>query len=275
MSSMRSIGTNVLSFGLITIPMKTYITASEDKVSFHWLSPAGNRISQKKIDSVSGEEVEQENIQHGYAIDKNNCIAFTTDELEAIRGDKKNVIEVSDIVPMPNIRPEHIEKSLFLAPDKSDKSYRLFHKCLLTANKVAVCKWFARGKDNLVIVAPHDENILIMHQLFYQNELRELATNFAKGSEPSESEVKLGMQLLKKMSSGNAFDLSLYKDEYILRVEEAVKAKTNHEAPVIADAKPAFVMNDLAALLEKSLAEEKELPENGVSVRNGKLRLKA
>jgi len=221
--SMRSVASATISVGLVSIPVKAYLSASPDRVSFNWLTPEGHRVKQKCVDAETGVEIQRSEIVSGYEISKDEFIQFTDEELNLVSGEKNNVIEVHQFSSNVNLSPLHVERVLFLGPDKSDRAYRLLSHCLGKTNKVAVCKWYVRGKDHLVVLSSSPQQVLLMHQMYYQSELRELGMNFAAGSEPGEQEVKLGTQLIKSLSG--VFDLAAYRDEYLERLTNAITVK--------------------------------------------------
>jgi DNA end-binding protein Ku len=255
MAGMRALCSAVVSFGLVSVPVKAYLTASPEKVSFNRISPKGNRTKQKVVDAATGEEITITECIAGYEVAKDQYITFTDDELDALASEKSNVIEMLEITDKVSLSPAHVERALYLAPDKgADKSYKLLNRCLKDEGKVAIAKHYARGKDHLVAIAPVGE-LLMMFQLFYQNELRELGTNFAKNSDPSDKEIALGKLLMAQLTTDD-FDFGKYKDEYLAKVEVAVEKKKNGEKIESVKQEVNAMAFDLAALLEQSMKKK-------------------
>jgi len=251
MAGARALCSAVVSFGLVSIPVKAYITASPQKFSFKRMSPKGNATSQKVFDATTNEEIRIADCLAGYEVEKGKMITFTDEEIDSFAAEKTNAIEMLCITDKVSLNPAHVEKAMYLAPDKSDKSYRLLNRCLNEEKKVAVCKWYARGKDNLVAIAAVGE-LLMMFQLYYAPEIRSPGVLFAKNSEPSDQEVVLGKMLMAQLTT-DTFDLNNYRDEYLVQVECAIAAKAagkKIEAVKQASTAAAF---DLAALLQNSL----------------------
>lgn len=254
MAAGRSSFSATVSFGLISIPTKGYITAKADDVHFNMMTPKGNRVKQKLVDAVTGEEVERANTQSGFEVAENQYVIFNDAEMEALAGDKSNVIEICEVVGGVGLSHTQIEKSFYLSPDKNaDKAYKLLVKTLAASKKIAVCKWHKRGKDHLVALCPYGD-FLLMFQLYYVPECREFSVNFQKGSDPSDREIELAGRLLEQLSS-NKLDLSNYKDEYINKVRSAIEKKKNGEVITAANVANENSALDLSALLEGSLAK--------------------
>jgi len=148
-----------------------------------------------------------------------------------------------------------VEKSYYLGPDKGgDKAYRLLRESMLRTGKIAVGRWAARGKEQLVVVRPYKDG-LILHQMFYANEVRafdEIDTGATFEFKPVEHE--LAERLIEQLSS-DAFHPENYKDEYAERVEAAVQKKVLGEQVHVAQEAPKAQIIDLFEALKKSLSE--------------------
>lgn len=253
MAGARAVASPTITFGLVSIPTKAYVAASSESFSFNLITKNGNRVKQLLVDSITGEKVERGECSKGYEYEKDKYIILNDDELKALEGEKNNYIEICEVVSDMNLSPACVEKAYYLSPDKSDRSYKLLAKCLKSAKKIAVGKWQTRGKDNLVALVPSGD-LLMMFQLYYAPELRDMSQTFAKNSEPSDKEVQLAGALLEQLYSKD-FDLNKYKDEYCERVAVAIAKKQNGEEVSVVKQGAEAVAFDLAALLERSLKE--------------------
>src|SRR5215471_18285373 len=85
-----------LKLSLVSCPIALFPATSErEKISFHQLNKAtGHRIKQRKIDAVTGQEVDSENIIKGYEVGKGAYIEIDPEELEAIAVESKRTIEI-------------------------------------------------------------------------------------------------------------------------------------------------------------------------------------
>jgi hypothetical protein len=63
----KSIARTAIGWGLVSIPVSLSLAASakDSTVQMHQYSPTGNRIAQKRVDSVTGEEVAFADIRKG------------------------------------------------------------------------------------------------------------------------------------------------------------------------------------------------------------------
>ena len=126
--------------------------------------------------------------------------------------------------------------------------------------RVALGHHVARGKSHLVLIRPYKGG-LIMHQLFYENEVRAFG-DIDLGDEVSfkAAETKMARQLIEQLSEP-AFDASKFRDEFRARVLEAVEEKVaGHEITTSPEAPQAKVI-DLFEALKASVEQVKPKPK--------------
>jgi DNA end-binding protein Ku len=222
-----------------------------------------NRLKQQYVDAVTGDIVAKENTLKGYEYSKGQYVIFNDEEVKALEGGRSNIIDILEFVPLSTVDLIAVEKSYYLGPDKgSDKAYLLLGKVLDDKNVVAVGRWSHAGKDELVIVRPYNGG-LILHQMFYANEVRpfgEIVANVTKVN-ISDREADLAGKLVDQLSC-DSYDASKYHDEYVGRVTEAVQLKlAGSVMPLPLEAPKTAPIKDLFAMLEASIdAAKKQLP---------------
>ena len=259
----RAAASASISFALINVPVKLYLTASAEDYKFNMITPAGHKVKQQLLDSETNEEVERETCSSGYEVEKGNFVIFSDEELDALAEGKSNLIEISEFVDDGVFDPRAVEKSYYLLPDKStsEKSYRLLVSAMKETKKMAVAKWFSRKKDHLTTVRVVG-NFLVMFKMFYANELRGCDYEFSNKTLPKENEVKLASKLIKQLSS-HEFNIKNYIDEYAERVAKAIELKKTGQEIKILPGPSATKEIDLVAMLEASLKEEEEKAKVG------------
>jgi DNA end-binding protein Ku len=159
----------------------------------------------------------------------------------------------------------YFEDSYYLgAGEGGEKPYRLLADALKKSNRAAIAQLVSRGKEQLMLIRPY-ENGLIMHSLYYANEVRNFG-EIAKGenSKLSEAEIELGATLIENMSDG--FDLRKYRDEYRERVQAMLDEKSKgQEITVTAPEAPRHgqiidLMQALKQSIEKAKPKQKTAP---------------
>jgi len=259
----RAISSATISFGLVAIPVKLYTATSSQQVSFNMLHPeTKTRVQQQYITPATGEVVNRSTLVKGYEYARGQYVVFTEEELKGLEAERSNGIDIAEFVPLPSVDLLHVEKSYYLGPDKGgDKAYRLLTESMKRTNKVAVGRWAARGKEQLVLIRPYKTGLLL-HQMFYANEVRaydevETGATF----EFKEIELSLAEKLIAELST-DAFHPEGYKDEYATRVLAAVEQKVAGEQIHVAQEVPKAQVIDLFEALKQSL-EQAQGPGRG------------
>ena len=257
----RAISSATISFALVSIPVKLFTACSSESVSFHMITPGGHRVKQKWVDAETGDEVERDACLKGYEYAKGQFAIFKADEIKALEAEKSPVMDIKEFVALDAVDLLAVEKSYYLGPDKgADKAYTLLANVMQKSGKVAVARYAARGKEQLVIIRPYRGG-LVLHQMFYSNEVRDFEEIKDKVATipAAEVEEQLSLKLIEQLSS-NSFDPSKYQDDYAVRVRKAVDQKVAGQEVTIAAQVPSATVLDLMAALKASL--EKQLKKD-------------
>jgi DNA end-binding protein Ku len=271
--SARSVARVIVSLGMTQIGIKLYLVANSEPISFNMFnSKTKNRVGQKWFDKETNKDVTAEDIIKGYGHIKDQFVFFTDEEIANIQAGKKDFLEISEFVPASEINPLHVEKNYYLQPDKGmDKGYKLLYEMLRAQDKVAVGTWSANKKEHLVVIRAYQHG-LIMHQMFYDTEIRSF-DNACKGVEFLPTELMLGKILMETLSKP-AFDKSRYSDRFIDKLNNAVQAKLKGEK--ITEVKTAVVSTAMSDSLRDSLSSlgipakqiEETMIRAGISIPN-------
>lgn len=254
MAKKRSVSSGVISFGLVSIPVKFYISAMQDSIKFCQLTKNGKRVKQFLREEGTGEEVQRSEVLKGYEIAKGQYVQFTSAEIKSLEETDKGSIEIKQFVPADSVDLLHVEKSYHIGPDKGgDKPYNLLSLALTKENKYAVAQWTSRGKQHLVVIRPY-EGGLVVHQMFYADEVREFDTDAAT-TQCSDTEVDMACQLIGSLSV-DKYDVAQYEDSYKTKVLKAVEQKSQGEEITVAPNSPTSDVGDLMAALQASLGNK-------------------
>jgi DNA end-binding protein Ku len=260
----RAIASGTISFGLVAIPIKLYTAASSEQVRFNMLhEKCGSRIKQQWICPVDEEIVERPAIVKGYEYARGQFVRFTDEELKQLEAERSNSLEIVEFVPLSTVDLVQVEKSYYLGPDKGgDKPYKLLSQCMQEQGVVAVGRWAARGKEQLVLIRPYGDEGLILHQLYYANEVRSFS-EIDTGAKLAFSaiEKELAKKLIEQLTS-QKFTPESYKDQYEERVRAAVDQKVAGQEITIAPEAPRAQIIDLFEALKRSLAENEARAAN-------------
>jgi len=264
----RSIWSGAISFGLVNVPVKLYSAVSRKTVRFHQLnSDTGHRISQKRVDSVTDEEVPYEKIVKGFELTKERYVVVTPEELDSIAPEKTRAIDIEDFVDLEDIDPIFYDHPYYLVPDKgAGKAYGLLLEAMRESGKVAIARVVLRSKEQLVAIRPGEGDVLTMETMIFHDEvvpaddLDDVPST--KDLKTSDRELKMAQQLIDSLSSD--FEPSKYHDEYREKVLELIEAKADgQEITVAPEAPEPAKVPDLMAALEASLAAVRSGDDDG------------
>ena len=257
----RSIWSGAISFGLVNVPVKVYSAVSPKTVRFHQLdSKTGSRISQKRVNPQTGEEVPYEDLVKGFELTRDRYVVIKPEELDAIAPEKSRTIDIEDFVDLSEIDPVYYSHPYWLAPDKgAAKAYGLLLQAMKESGKVAIARVVLRNKEHLVALRP-SEGALMMETMNFHDEvvpaddLDELVAAAETGA--SDREVGMAKQLIDSLTT--AFEPQRYHDEYREKVLELIERKAQGEEIAVQPEAPAPArVPDLMAALEASLAAVK------------------
>jgi DNA end-binding protein Ku len=254
----RAIGTSTIAFGLVSLPVKIYSTGeSSRKVSFNMIwKERGVRVRQQYIDPTDGAVVPKDEIVKGYEFAKGQYVLFTKEELEVVEAPKSDEIEIVSFVPMDTVPRLFFNKAYYLGPDKGGaRAYRLLSAALKKTERVAIAKHATRGKQNIVMIRPHEEGLL-MEQLYYNEEIRSFDEVPLEDGDVNDAELGLAVQLIDQAAS-DRFDATAFKDEVREKTLELIQQKVDGQEITAAPAEESKTkIIDLMAALKASIEED-------------------
>src|SRR5690349_10489099 len=261
----RSIGSLSISFGLVSIPVKLYsATEASRTISFNMLhKDCGSRLRQQYFCLKEEVPVPREDIVKGYEFAKDQYVIFTPEELKAMEEAGTHMAEITEFVPLEAVDPVYFDKAYYLAPDKGGaKPYALLAAALRESNRCALGRWAARGKQYIVMIRPVEDG-LVMQQLLYAGEVRDMKDIEIPESEVKPQELKLAQMLIEQQSN-DTFDPTQYGDEVGARVQAAIEKKVEGQEITLTEpqegtAQVIDLMDALRASLEKKPAPRKTI----------------
>lgn len=208
------------------------------------------------------EVVERSSLLKGFEYARGQYVLFTEEELKALEAERSNSIDIVEFVPLSSVDFVQVERTYYVGPDKGgDKPYRLLGEAMRAKERVAVGRWAARGKEQLVLIRPYGDDGLILHQLYYANEVRSFA-DIDTGATFSFSDVErdLAQKLIEQLTS-ETFQAEKYSDQYSERVRAAVDQKVQGEEVTVAVEQPKAQIIDLFEALKRSISAVREPPK--------------
>src|SRR3990172_1359693 len=255
----RPISSATVSFGLVSVPVQLYSAAeSSANVSFNLLhKKCGSRLKQQYFCQKDGEKVERDDMVKGYKLPTGQFVQFTKEELKALEEKKTESINITEFVPLKDVDRIYLDKVYYLGPDKGgERAYKLLAAALKETGRAALGQYAARGKQYLILVRPMD-GVLVMEQLYYQDEMRSAREVPISDVEVKDQELQLAIQLIEQGAS-DAFQPEKYDDTVKARMLEQIQKKIEgQEITEEPSEAPQTQIIDLMEALKASLAKGK------------------
>ena len=253
----HSMGSGTISFGLVSIPVRMYTAAGSSGVSFNMLhAKCGNRIKQQQMCPVCNEVLDRSALVRGFEFAKDQYVRFTEEELKTFEEENSKMIEIEEFVPLAQVDPIYFEKTYYLGPDKGgEKAYRLLADAMSKTDRVALAKFVMRGKENLVLIRPAKDG-LMLHAMYFADEVRDFG-EIDKGDSAKlkAGELDLAKRLIDELSSAQ-FAPEKYHDEYRGKVLQIVEMKVEgKEITTLAPQAERAQVIDLMDALKQSLEQ--------------------
>lgn len=263
---MASTVTNsTLQVGMLSIPVALRAISDPKEVTLGRASAAGNPIKRVDLDSVTGEQIGEENPAVKGVWDGETFKPIKSEAIEAIdEASKLDTFEIASFVPLATVPWERAKASYFLAPQKAKggpaagaKAMALLHRALVKTKKAGVLKLCLRGSlQHLAVVYAHGDGLFVTLLVWSEDWSQADEANVLEGIKVESAMVDQAASLINALSTDDpqgAFD-SLTDDRRGERAKlvEAALAGKPIKVSKKAAAKPE--PEGLEALLTASLA---------------------
>jgi DNA end-binding protein Ku len=254
----RASWSGFLRLSLVTCPVYLSPATTESRrVRLNQLnSKTGNRVSQRLVDSKTGEELSRDQIVKGFEFDRDRYVTITDEELKDLRIESSKIIELDRFVSRDEVDPLYIDAPYYVYPDGeiATETFRVIGEAMARANRVGVGRIVLANRERLVLVEPRGDGLL-MSTLRANDEVR--ATEFGNRSESElDPELIALAQTIIERKTG-AFEPENFHDHYQDALRELVQSKLKGQvtAPSEAIGEAPKVINLMDAL-KRSLARE-------------------
>jgi DNA end-binding protein Ku len=248
----RAIWSGVITFGMVSIPVKMY-TATENKdISFNQLhKDCKSRIKEQRYCPTCDRKLESEEIEKGYEYGKGQYVIISKEDLEHVPLPSKGAIEITSFVQLDQIDPVQYEKSYYIEADEAAKKpFALFMRSMQEKGMIAIAKVAIRNKERLCCLRALD-GTLVMHTLLYPDEIRVERGKALPDVQVSDKELAMAGSLIELMTE--EFDPEKYKDNYREALMQVIEAKVDGKEVAVAEAPPEAKVVDLMEALRASM----------------------
>ena len=255
-----------ITFGLISIPIRLFTAARNERVSFHQIHKVCNtRIKQHLYCPTCDRDVERSEIVKGYEIAKGQWVIVEDEEIKRIAPPSTETMDILEFVKIQEVDPIYFDASYYVVPEEPGRrAYSLLLETMKSTGYAAMAKVAMHQREYVVVIRPREQG-LTLHTIFYPNEVRAVPEySRIENVELRPQEIQLAEQLVKSLAG--PFQPERYEDEYQKKLLELVEAKAEGRAMHAAPHKKMAPVIDLMQALQKSLsqAEKTAQPAKGV-----------
>jgi DNA end-binding protein Ku len=163
-------------------------------------------------------------------------------------------MEILEFVKASDVDPIYFESSYYMVPEEAGRRpYALLTKALEKSEYVAIAKITMHNREYTVFLRPHKGGMML-HTMYYSEEVRELEEFGAPEVELKEAEVKVANQLIEALAG--EWDPDKYHDDFQENLKKLIQTKLEGGKVVeIEKPKKMAPVVDLMAALKESLAQ--------------------
>lgn len=251
---MRSVWNGTISFGLVSIPIKLYAAVSQRSIGFKLLcKKCMTPIHYERHCEGCEDPVDWEDTIKALPLGDGQFLPFTKEELETIKPEKTDRIEVIEFTDESEIQPLYYDKFYFCAPSrKTERSYFLFKKVLEDSQKVAIGRFVMREREYVAAIQAYGPGLLLS-TLNYSYEIRDINDIEALKEAPElkKQELTLAKKLVDQLTQ-EKLKLEEFKDEFAERLQQMMEKKEKIVVEEKEEVKP-FDEESLMEALQASL----------------------
>ena len=218
----RPIWSGVISFGLVSVPVRMYTATESKELKFHFLDKRDLApIGYDKVNKETGESVPADEIIRGFEVDKGRYVEVTEEDIDRLDVELTHSIDICDFVSIDEIDPLYFRKGYYLLPaDGAEKPYRLLVKALEETGRVAIAKVVIRNKQHLSCLRPVD-GALVLETMYYADEVRQ--PEEVPKPQVRSAEVDMAKTLIENLAA--KWDPERYHDQYRNELLDLLKKK--------------------------------------------------
>jgi DNA end-binding protein Ku len=222
----RTLWNGSLSFGLVNVPVSLTSAARDLDLHFRQLhGKDGAPIEQRRFCSKEDEEVEWEEVAHGYDLDGKQVV-LTDLELAMVQPRKTRTIDIEGFVDLDDVDPIYFDHPWFLLPfgesEGTLRAYQLLVKVMESTDRAALGRFVMRTKEYMVLVRPRD-GLLSLTTMLFHDEVRPTKGIAPAGRKPTKQKVDQAVAVIEALAAD--WDPESYTDCYRKRLERVVRDK--------------------------------------------------
>ena len=251
-----------LRLALVTCPINlTPATTERDKIRFHKLNrETGNRLRMQMIDSETQDVVDRDETVMGYEFEKGKYVTVEPAEIDKLKIESSDVIDIERVVPVDEIDWLFWEKPYLVEPDARGKGakstvdiFATIRDALKHKNVAGLGHAVIGRRERPVMIQPRGKGMMLT-TLRDPDEIRkpEEAFHDIDDVKVNKENLQMAETLIERLTG--KFDLDMFEDRYQEALHKLVTAKQKGKKFVYAE-EPERESNvvDITAALKASL----------------------
>ena len=250
-----SVWSGYLTFGLISMPIRLFSGARSSGISFNMLHRDDlQRVKQQYYCPADNRVVERSEIVKGFEYRKDEYVVIDPEEIKKIEPKTAKTMEILEFVKAGDVDPVYFESSYYLLPEEAGRRpYALLTKALEESEYVAIAKLTMHNREYTVFLRPH-EGGMMLHTMYYEEEVRKVEGFGAPDVELKDSEVKVAHQLIEALAA--KWEPEKFHDDFQENLKKLIQTKLEGgEVAEVEQPKKLAPVVDLMAALKESLAQ--------------------
>lgn len=251
-----------LTFGLVSVPVRLHSAARSQTASFNLLTREGHsRIKNVTVSAATGEKVERSELVKGYEYEKDRYVVIEDDDIKKVAPKTSKVMEILEFVEAKDVDPVYLESSYYMAPeDGGEKPYSLLFEALKKSGLHGVARIAMHNREHIIVLRAGPKGI-ILHTMYFEDEVRRTDEFRTDTSMVNEKELKLAMMLVDSLKG--PFEPGKYHDSFRVNIEQMIQTKLAGRKVVEITSAPMAPVIDIMEALKRSL-EAKKPPASAV-----------
>jgi DNA end-binding protein Ku len=258
---MRTIWNGSINFGLVNIPIGLAVAQQRKDTSFRTLHrECGTPIKQKRYCPVHERDVEADELVKGWEFAKGQFVFVEESDLEAVALQRSQSVDIVRFVPSEQVDPIYFDRTYYLAPagpEAQRRPYVLLLRAMQDAGMAAVGKFVLWGKENLCLIRPLGES-LVLETLYFAEDIRPRAEidEAVEETDVKDPELAMARQLVESLVGD--FDPEDYENEYRNELRAMLEAKLAGQEISRPEPAPEAPVIDLMDALKQSVAQAQQ-----------------
>jgi len=213
-----------------------------------------SRLKQQYICQAENVVVDRSDIVKGYEYRKDEYVVLEPEEIKKIEPKTAKTMEILEFVKANDVDPIYFESSYYMMPEEAGRRpYALLTKALEESEYYAIAKLTMHNREYTVIVRPHEHG-LMLHTMYYADEVREVEGFGAPDVELKDAEVKVAHQLIEALAA--EWEPEKFHDTFQDNLKNLIQTKLEGgKIDEVEKPKKLAPVVDLMSALKQSLAE--------------------